>query len=422
MVGYAAEPNLYWQSHAFIIILQLLDLSYLNSLEDPVTNIDLTKLAEIERKLDSLGYLSGRVAHEFNNILMVIYGYGHLLLDSNAAEDERAKEYIDAIMTAGKWAEGLACALLEFSRHQVSNPKPVQVDEFIYKTGKLIKCLICENIELKITLSRNNLIIKADPVQIEKALLNLATNARDAMPHGAHLSISATQVMIGEGSEKLYNLRTPGEYVQITVADTGAGIDQEAMERLFEPFYTTKEVGMGSGLGLSVTHGIIKQHNGSVLVESEPGKGSAFSIYLPVVESLDEKKESSVAKPPTGRIKTLLVVEDEDNVRFCLKHILERAGYRVIVAVDGQEAVERFMEHDDISLVLTDMIMPRKNGRELLNEIHKIKPETKKILMTAYMPEIMRRECIGVEGIAFISKPFKIDDLLRKILDVFGRD
>jgi two-component system cell cycle sensor histidine kinase/response regulator CckA len=337
-----------------------------------MSNIDLTELVDNKRKLKSLGLIAGGVAYEFNN--------------------------------------------------QIIKPKSIQVDDLICNTGKLIKSLIGEDIVLKINLSRNSLIIMADPVQIENALLNLATNARDAMPHGGHLSISATKLMIGEGSEKLYDLQVSGEYVLISVADTGTGIDQESKSRLFESFSTTKEVGNGTGLGLSIVHGIIKQHNGSVLVHSELRKGTTFSIYLPVGEDLDVKRESETSTSLTGGTKTLLLVEDEEIVRFCLKNILERAGYRVIVAGDGEEAVERFMEHDDISLVLTDMMMPRKNGKELFDEINKIKPGTKVILMSGYMPDIMHREFIGAEGIEFISKPFEIHDLMRKIREVVDRD
>lgn len=387
---------------------------------------DMTDRKMLERqllqsqKMESVGILAGGVAHDFNNLLTAISGYGQILQENTREDDELSRESIGNVLKAADRAAELTSALLAFSRKQLISPKPVLLDSLISDTGKIIQRIIGEDIEFSVNFTGKNLLVKADPGQIEQVLMNLATNARDAMPTGGHLSITTRQVVVEEGSEKLYDLPAPGQYALISVADTGTGIDKETLESIFEPFFTTKEVGKGTGLGLSIVHGIIKQHNGSVLASSEPSKGTTFDIYLPLVKGHVVKEELSVATQYPGGTETLLVVEDDETVRMFIKSILEKAGYKVIIADDGEEAVARFKENDDISLVLSDVIMPRKNGREMLDEIKKLKPGIKGVFITGYTAAVMQKEGMP-EATEFITKPFRREDLLQKIREVLDK-
>jgi two-component system cell cycle sensor histidine kinase/response regulator CckA len=260
--------------------------------------------------------------------------------------------------------------------------------------------------------------VKADPAQIEQVLMNMATNARDAMPKGGRLAVTTMRVIVKNGEEAWYDLPDPGKYVRISVADTGMGIDGKTLENIFEPFYTTKDVGKGTGLGLSIAHGIIKQHNGSIQVTSKPGKGTTFDIYLPIFEGHSEMEEPVRPPQPEKGVETLLVAEDEEIVRVFIQRILERSGYKVIVVDNGEEAVARFREHDDISLVLSDVVMPGKNGRDVLCEIRKMKPGIKMIFISGYTADVMSQKGMLEEGTEFIAKPFQKNDLLKKVRDV----
>jgi PAS domain S-box-containing protein len=309
---------------------------------------DVTERKKLEQqllqaqKMESIGLLAGGVAHDFNNLLTAISGYGQILQDSISADDELMHESIGQVLKASERAAELTRSLLAFSRKQVINPKPVHIDTIISNTGKFIRRIIGEDIEFITAFPDNKLLVMADPGQIEQVLMNLATNASDAMAQGGRLSISTKRVLVREGSEAQYGLSKPGGYALICVADTGPGIAKKSLDKLFEPFYTTKEVGKGTGLGLSIVYGIIKQHDGSVLVTSKPGKGTTFNIYLPLIKGHVVKESANLSAPLAGGMETLLVAEDEEVVRVFLKKILEKAGYRVIVAGDGEEAVAQF--------------------------------------------------------------------------------
>ncbi|HET6420178.1 MAG TPA: PAS domain S-box protein, partial [Geobacteraceae bacterium] len=373
------------------------------------------------QKMESIGVLAGGVAHDFNNMLNAIYGYGEIIRDNVTGYDELVKDSIDQVLKAAARAAELTRGLLAFSRKQVTNPKPVYIDDVIANTGKIIRRVIGEDIEFVTEFLDRELLVMADTGQMEQVLMNLTTNARDAMPNGGRLSISACRTEVENGAETLYDLQAPGGYALISVADTGTGIEGDSLGKLFDPFYTTKEVGRGTGLGLSIVYGIVKQHNGSVLVISEPGKGTAVNIRLPLIEGTAAEEEEKTADPLDGGTETLLLAEDEEIVRSLLKTILERSGYRVILAADGKEAVAKFREHDDISLVLSDMIMPGKNGREILEEIRSIKPRIGVIFISGYSADILPKKGIREEGIEFITKPVRKDELLRKIREVLDR-
>ncbi len=388
---------------------------------------DVTERKKLEQqllqaqKMESIGVLAGGVAHDFNNLLTGISGFGQILKESIPADDELSKESIEQVLKAAERASELTRSLLAFSRKQVINPNPVNIDTIISNTSKLIKRIIGEDIDFSIAFSNKDLLVKADAGQMEQVIINMATNARDAMPNGGSLSISTKQVVVKEGKEALCDLSAPGKYALISISDTGSGIDRKSLERLFEPFYTTKEVGKGTGLGLSIVHGIIKQHDGSVLVSSEPGKGTTFRIYLPLIDDRVVCDQSNTPSQPAGGTETLLIVEDEKVVRVLLQRILERAGYKVILAGDGEEALERFKEQHDISLVLSDVVMPKKNGKEILEEIRRIKPEIKAVFISGYTADIMHSKGILEKDVDFIAKPCLKADLLRKVRDVLDR-
>ncbi|HVO65657.1 MAG TPA: PAS domain S-box protein, partial [Syntrophales bacterium] len=391
---------------------------------------DMTDRKKLEQqllqaqKLESIGLLAGGVAHEFNNLLTGISGYGQIIEEIIPPDDELLQESVGQILRATDRAAELARSLLAFGRKQLIHPKPVHVHTIVHDTVGLIKRIIGEDIELRTSFSDKNLLVKVGEGQIEQILMNLATNARDAMPSGGHIHIATQEVVVKDGSESNYGLARPGVYVLISVSDTGTGIDKKSLERVFEPFYTTKEIGKGTGLGLSVIYGIVKQNNGSVHVESEPGEGTTVSIYLPTTNEVPigiEKRHK--AKPVFRGTETILVAEDDEMVQRFISKVLKWAGYSVITAKDGEDAVMKFKkEMDVISLVLTDVVMPKKNGKEILGEIKKLRPEIRVIFISGYSAEFIDKNVINKDSTTFITKPFLKTDLLQKVREVLDRD
>jgi len=386
---------------------------------------DITERKKLEQqllqsqKLESVANLAGGVAHEFNNLLTAISGYGQMLRESIPSDDEMSQESVANVLKATERAAELTTSLLAFSRRQIIKPEPVSVDAVITAARALIQKVLGSDIEFCVSFSERNLQVKADMGQMEQVLTNLATNAREAMPCGGRLLITTGKAVVREGTEARFDLAAPGEYAVISVSDTGRGIDRDP-DKIFEPFYSTKKVGEGTGLGLSIAYGIIKQHNGSITVGSEPGMGTTFSIYLPLLDghSFEEKPETPA--PPVAGMKTVLVAEDEAIVRCFLKRMLEKEGYKVIVAEDGEEAVARFRESDDISLVLSDVVMPRKNGKEMLDELRKLKPGVKVVFISGYAAEVIQDKGLLDEGTDLIRKPFDTNVLLRKVREMLG--
>ena len=373
------------------------------------------------QKMEAVGQLAGGIAHDFNNILTAMIGYGHLL-KMKLKEEDPLRSYADHILSLSDRAANLTQSLLAFSRKQIINPRPVDLNEIIKRIDYLLSRIIGEDIKLQTMLSEKDLIVMADPGQIEQVLMNLATNARDAMPEGGLLTIGTETVDIDHEFIREHGFGKEGKYALISLTDTGAGMDRETREKIFEPFFTTKEVGKGTGLGLSMVYGIIKQHEGYINVYSEPGRGTTFRIYLPLIEAKVEEIKPEVIQPIETGTETVLLAEDETAVREFTKKLLEEYGYKVITAANGQDAIDEFKAHkDEIQLVLLDVIMPNRNGKEAYDEIKKIRPDIKVLFMSGYPADIIHKHEIIEKGFAYIEKPASPTKLLRKIREVLGK-
>jgi len=374
------------------------------------------------QNLAAIGTLAGGVAHNFNNLLTVIMGYASLL-NMELKEKNQLKDYTQKILKSSQTAAELTQSLLVFSRKQPISPKPVNVNEIIKQSESLLSKLIREDIVLKTILTQEDTNIMADVGQIEQVLMNLATNARDAMPNGGNLTIHTDIMVMDDTFIRSYGYGSAGRYVHISVTDTGVGMDENTRVRVFEPFFTTKGVGKGTGLGLASVYGIIKQHGGYINIESEPAQGATFNIYLPRIklEAVKERGESHTVLS-RGGTETVLLAEDEPEVRGLIKMVFERAGYTVIEAVDGEDALNKFSENkDDIDLLVLDVIMPRKNGKEAYEAIKKMKPRMKVLFMSGYSDDIIRKRDFLDKGLDCILKPSSPDDLLAKVREILDK-
>ncbi|MDE1889245.1 MAG: PAS domain S-box protein [Planctomycetota bacterium] len=373
------------------------------------------------QRLESIGKLAGGVAHNFNNILMVILGYASMLR-SEMKKDDPLQNYVQKILTSSESAAQLIRDLLMLSRKAPNNPKPVKLNEIIKKAARLLPKFIGEGVELKTTLTEKDPTIMADVIQIEQALMNLASNARDAMPRGGFLAINTDVVKLDNNFIIAYGYGKLGMYAFISVTDTGVGMDAEMKERIFEPFFTTKEVGQGTGLGLAIVYGIVKQHNGYIDVYSELGKGTTFKIYLPLVEPIDKTETPEDLTTPEGGTETILIAEDETEVRKLTKMVLSGFGYKIIEAVDGEDAIHKFMENKDkIQLLVFDVVMPHKNGKEAYDAIKERKPDMKAIFMSGYGEDVIYKKDLLCEGFNFISKPILPRELLKKVREALDK-
>jgi PAS domain S-box-containing protein len=391
--------------------------------------IDITEKKRLEaqllhsQKMESIGQFAGGIAHDFNNILSVILGYGEMVL-ADMAKDDPLRRNLEHMIEAGDRAAHLTKDLLLFSRKQALDRKSVDINKIINKLGRLLASVIGEDISFNTRLYEGELLVSADAHQFEQVIMNLAANARDSMPKGGLFTISTEPVMLDEEFTSGHGLGMPGRYVLISVSDTGHGMSTENKERIFEPFFTTKEVGKGTGLGLSVAYGIITQHEGYVNVYSEPGIGTTFRIYLPLISSCPEgEKEQPVAGTPEGGTETILLAEDDEKVRNLFLTGLRNYGYTVIEASDGEDAVLKYREHKDrIGLLIFDLIMPGKSGNEAYDEIRKIKPGIKILFVTGYSPDIVRLRASIKNPEAIIYKPFSSMDLLKKVRSILDED
>ena len=369
------------------------------------------------QKMEAVGILAGGIAHDFNNILSAIMNYSNLLI-MKRREDEMTKKFAEQILEASRRGAGLTRGILAFSRKQPMNMQVVDLNEVIRMVEKMLKRMIGEDIELTIRLKDKPLMVNADEVQIGQVLMNLSTNARDAMTKGGRIIISTDIIELDEGYIRSHGYGVAGDYAMISFRDTGIGMDEETRMRIFEPFFTTKEFGRGTGLGLSISFGIVKQHNGFINVYSEPNKGTEFKIYLPITSEKPRVKESVEVALSLNGTETVLLAEDETEVRETTKAILEEHGYKVIEAVDGEDAVQKFIENKDgIKLIISDMIMPKKNGREAYDEIKKIRPDIKAVFMSGYTADLLTEKDIH-KGLDLILKPVASNELLKRIRGV----
>ncbi len=392
---------------------------------------DITERKKIDeqlrqsQKLEAIGKLAGGVAHDFNNILSAIIGYATLMQMQLADGDPNSRN-IEQILHASERAATLIRRLLSFSRKQVIALNFCDLNDIVRRAENLLFRLIREDIELKTVCTDHALTVLADAAQLEQVLMNLITNARDAMPDGGAITIRTGTVFMDMDFVRSHGYGATGEYARIAVSDTGAGMDAATQARIFAPFFTTKEQGKGTGLGLSMVYGIVKQHNGYIDVRSEPGKGSTFSVYLPLSkEGVAEERWEVEPVQPQGGLETILVAEDDSTVRTLTATILRSHGYTVIEAGDGEDAVAQFVANRDlVQLLLLDGIMPRKNGKEAYLEIRKMNPDIKVIFISGYAENIINWEGMLEPGVSFLMKPLAPSVLLKKVrenLDVNWR-
>lgn len=403
-----------------------------NRLDDPsvraivINARDITERRRLEeqlhqaQKMEAVGQLAGGVAHDFNNLLTAILGYSNLILD-DVPPDSPMRRDLEEIRSAGERAASVTRQLLAFSRRQMLQPQIVDVNALVRQIEKLLRGLLSAQIELVPRLAPDLVPIKVDPGSLEQILVNLAVNAKDAMPHGGRLTIETANVTIGPDAAEPLAPMPPGRYVLLAIGDTGDGMDAATRARIFEPFFTTREQGRGSGLGLATVYGMVKQSGGYIWVESQPGEGTVFNVYLPPAESV------MIARSP-GRLsdldkkqgwETVLLVEDEDAVRSLARAVLRRHGYTVLEARHGVDAL-RLAErhHDEIHLLLTDMVMPHMNGPELADRLSSVRPRMKVLFMSGYVD---RTAVPDFASMSFLQKPFTPETLARKVRLILDR-
>ncbi|PYO27335.1 MAG: hybrid sensor histidine kinase/response regulator [Gemmatimonadetes bacterium] len=386
---------------------------------------DVTERVQLEQqlrqaqKMEAVGRLAGGIAHDFNNILTAITGYADLLLEDLAPKDPRRQD-AEEIHKAADRAAGLTRQLLAFSRQQVLQPRVVDLNALVSELEKMLRRLLGEDVKLATVLAPTLGRVRADAGQLEQVIMNLAVNARDAMPTGGQLTIETADVEFDGGYAAEHYPAPPGKYAMLAVSDTGTGMDPETQAHLFEPFFTTKEKGKGTGLGLATVYGIVKQSGGFIWVYSELGAGTTFKIYLPRVEGAVEPASGRAAPVPVARgSETVLVAEDEAPVRAVARHALERYGYRVLEAASAEAALDVAQRYSGpIHVLLTDVIMPGLSGRDLATRLAALRPETRVIYMSGYTDDAITRHGVLEPGFVFVQKPFTPDTLARTVRDV----
>ncbi|MSN24262.1 MAG: response regulator [Geobacter sp.] len=387
---------------------------------------DRKKLEEQLRqsqKMEAIGQLAGGIAHDFNNILTVIAGYSELLRASTKPGD-LAREHITHILAASERAANLTGSLLAFSRKQVMALVQADLNDIVQNVSKLLRRVIGEDIRLITNLSCEPVNVNVDVGQIGQILINLATNARDAMPNGGIIAVETSLLELDDSFVSAHGYGAPGSYALLTVTDSGTGMSEEVRSKIFDPFFTTKDIGKGTGLGLSIVYGIVKQHNGYINVYSEPGNGTLFRIYLPTI-TFQQKSELKPTPllPPVGGTETILLVEDDQPVRSLIESILNKSGYNVILADDGQSAVELFgVNREKIKLVIMDIIMPRKNGAEAFVEIKQLSKDAKVLFCSGYTADFIKNRGELHEDAELILKPIMPMQLLRKVREMLDRE
>ncbi len=390
--------------------------------------LDITDRKELEerfrqsQKMEAVGRLAGGIAHDFNNLLMVIQGYADLLAERLPGGDPLRRN-AEQIQMASQRAASLTQQLLAFSRKQILAPKVLNVHTVVADMEKILRRLIGEDIQLETNSQKDLGLVKADRSQIEQVILNLAVNARDAMPGGGRITIETANVELDASFTRVPQVLAPGRYVMLAVTDSGSGMDAETQAHIFEPFFTTKEKGKGTGLGLATVYGIVKQSGGYVWVYSEPGHGATFKIYLPRIEEEGSgcaaREPSETRSLPRGSSELVLLVEDEKGVRELAREYLETSGYRVIEAQDGHTALELATTHaGSIDVLFTDVVMPGIGGRELAERVAQIRPGIKILYMTGYTDRAIVHHGILETDAVLLQKPFTLGTLAAKLREI----
>ena len=373
------------------------------------------------QKMEAVGQLTGGVAHDFNNLLQVIHGYTQIALTQKDISENTA-DHLKKVSEAAGRAANLTRQLLAFSRQSVLNPVYLDINSLFENIEKMVRLLIGVDIDLEIREGDDILPVHVDPGMIEQVLLNLAINARDAMPKGGRLVIETSRFRADEQFCELNAWESPGDYVEIKVSDTGTGMSKEILAKIFDPFFTTKAPGKGTGLGMAMVYGSIQQQGGKILVYSEPGKGTTFRIYIPLADGVSP--ETADLKQPTvsGGNETILIAEDTEEVLELVTKLLESVGYRIISAHNGQEALEIFnRDPEKIDLIMLDVVMPRMGGREVYDQITKTRPQTSILFTTGFGANLVDTEFVSKEKLTLIQKPYLPNELFNTIREVLDR-
>jgi signal transduction histidine kinase/CheY-like chemotaxis protein len=376
------------------------------------------------QKLEAIGLLAGGVAHDFNNLLTVMLGYTDLA--RNASRDDKSRlDSLDEIRNAGERAAVLTAQLLAFGRKQVIQPRALRINAVLVGMQRMLRRVVRENVALNFSLDNQTGVVRSDPNQIQQVVINLVINAQDAMPEGGSVTVETANVEFDDSYSLSHREVQPGPFVMLAVSDTGMGMDPATQSHIFEPFFTTKRLGKGTGLGLATVYGIVKQNGGHIWVYSEVGKGTSFKIYLPRVEAPELSTDpeaavlGSMSAPSAGRF--ILVVEDEEPVRLLIVNICSQAGYEVLAARDGGEALALSDSHPGmIHLLITDVVMPRMSGRDLADEMVQRRPDTKVLYCSGYAENAIVHHGVLDTGVAFLQKPFTATTLLQRVRELLS--
>ena len=393
---------------------------FVSALHDVTERLRLESQLRQAQKLESIGRLAGGVAHDFNNLLTVILGYSRVLLGSHDAPGDPDREYLQEITAAGDRAASLTRQLLSFSRKQILMPRPIALNALVGEMRPMLQRLVGEDVRVEVLPSESVVMVRADPDQMSQILMNLAANARDAMPRGGALIIGVAPVNPEDVPAAAPPRLVEGPTVCLSVRDTGMGMNEETRQRLFEPFFTTKEHGQGTGLGLATVYGIVHQSEGHIEVRSELGQGAEFNVYLPRYSEASEEERASPGRPDAeGGSETILVVEDQDDLRRLVSTVLQGKGYRVLDAGDGRDAIRIAEESlETIDLLLTDVIMPDITGKEVADRVRQSRPGIRVLFMSGYSGDVIARRGVLEGGVAYLPKPFTIAVLSAKVREV----
>ncbi len=397
-------------------------ISFVAVKRDITENLELSRQLYQAQKMEAVGTLAGGVAHDFNNILQVALGYSELMLGDEGLP-QRCRTDLKKIYESGRRGADLVQRLLTFSRKTEIKRQPLNLNRRITELRKMLERTLPKMVDIRLLLGEDLATINADPTQIDQILMNLAVNARDAMPDGGKLTFETADILIDPEYARIHLEAEPGPHVLLTVTDTGAGMDKGTLEHIFEPFYTTKSVGEGTGLGLAMVHGIVKHHGGHITCYSEPGEGTVFKIYFPAVISHEEREETTERVMPRGGSETILVVDDEEHVRDLSARILKKAGYKVITASNGKEALDVYKQRGrEIALIVLDLIMPRMGGKQCFEGLLSLDPDVKVLIASGFSANGPTEDAIAAGAKGFVSKPYNMRHVLEVVREVLDSE